>query len=235
MNRAKAAQRISNLKSEISNLRLSLLFILSFFILPPLSTHAFTQRSEVDLLIQKIESRYGQMRGLAADFEQVYSMPGVRAERRERGTLVLRRPRMMRWEYESGKLFIVNNREVWFYVPADRTATHAQASEVEDARFPFLFLLSQTSLKRVSRSITLAANDEQSGTRTLRIIPREGVGVREVLLEIYMDGRVSRVRTTDNGGAVSEISLTNLRENFIAPLTAFQFQPPAGVTVREMR
>lgn len=232
MNRTRA----SRVKGESSiAVRLLVLFLLSTFSSLLILPSAFAGRSEVDLLLQKIESRYTRMRGLAADFEQVYSAPGVRGTRRERGTLTLRRPRLMRWEYESGKLFIVNNREVWFYVPADSEATRAQAGEVDDARFPFLFLLSDTNLRRISRSITLAASDQQSDTRELRIIPREAGAVREVLLDVYVDGRVSRVRTTDEGGAVSEISLTNVRENFVAPLTAFQFQPPAGVTIRVMR
>ncbi len=223
-------------KSKIVRLLVAalLLFPISPFPLFPLSPIAFAQRSDVDLLLQKIESRYGRMRGLSADFEQVVHAPGVR-ERRERGTLILRRPRLMRWEYESGKLFIVNNREVWFYVPADGEATHAQVSEVADARFPFLFLLSDTNLRRISRSIALAVGDQQSDTRSLRIIPRNGSGIREVILDVFQDGRISRVKMTDESGAVSEISLTNVRENFVAPLNAFQFQPPAGVTVRTMR
>src|SRR5215213_8387967 len=124
------------------------------------SLRAQTQ-GEVGELIKRIETRYGRMRGLAADFEQTYSGPGVRA-RRESGRLFLERPRRMRWEYDPkpGKLFIVNGREVWFYVPADREATHADASQVSDARFPFLFLLGNTNLRRVFRSITLV---EQQG------------------------------------------------------------------------
>jgi outer membrane lipoprotein carrier protein len=116
---------------------------------------ANAQRSELDSLINNIEARYGRMRGLAAEFEQRYSAPGVR-ERRERGRLVLQRPRRMRWEYDPkpGKLFIVNGRDVWFYVPADREATRADLSNVSDARFPFLFLLGQTNLRREFRSVT---------------------------------------------------------------------------------
>src|SRR5215210_311075 len=65
-------------------------------------------QSELDNLIKRIETRYGRMRGLAADFEQTYSAPGVRT-RRESGRLFLQRPRRMRWEYDPkpGKLFIV--------------------------------------------------------------------------------------------------------------------------------
>lgn len=221
------------MKSAALSLFISL-FILHPSSLIPLSSPSLAQASELESLIGKIEARYGRMRGLAAEFEQVYGAPGMR-ERRERGRLVLERPRRMRWEYDPkpGKLFIVNGRDVWFYVPADREATHADLNSVSDARFPFLFLLGQTNLRREFRSITLAPNDAQAETRTLRLVPRTAsTGLREAFLEVYPDGRILRVKMLDEAGAASEVTLTNVRENYIAPADAFDFSPPPGVTVR---
>jgi outer membrane lipoprotein carrier protein len=203
------------------------------------SSHVLqAQRGELDELIKRIEARYGRMRGLAADFEQTYTGAGVRA-RRESGRLVLQRPRRMRWEYDPkpGKLFIVNGREVWFYVPADREATLADAAGVSDARFPFLFLLGNTNLRRIFRSITLAeAKGGPADTRTLRLVPRaKAAGLQEVFLEVFTDGRISKIRLTDEAGAASEVTLSNVRENFIAPADAFEFRPPPGVTVRKLK
>ncbi|MBA3805214.1 MAG: outer membrane lipoprotein carrier protein LolA [Acidobacteria bacterium] len=196
------------------------------------------QQSELDNLIKRIETRYGRMRGLAADFEQTYSAPGVRT-RRESGRLFLQRPRRMRWEYDPkpGKLFIVNGREVWFYIPADREATHAGAGQVADARFPFLFLLGNTNLRRAFRSITLIeGNNSSPDARYLRLVSRDNIsGLREIFLEVFADGRISRIKIIDEAGAISEVSLTNMRENFIAPDEAFEFRPPPGVTVRRIK
>jgi outer membrane lipoprotein carrier protein len=189
-------------------------------------------------LVRRIESRYGRMRGLAADFEQVYRGPGAR-ERRERGRLFLQRPRRMRWEYDPkpGKLFIVNGREVWFYSPADREATHALTDSVSDARFPFLFLLGQTNLRREFRSITFA--DQQGAdddARVLRLIPAANVvGLREIYLTVLSDGQIVKLALVDEAGASSEVSLSNVSENFTAPTTAFEFHPPTGVTVRRQK
>jgi len=187
-----------------------------------------------DQLIRRIEARYGRMRGLAAEFEQTYSAPGVR-ERRERGRLVLQRPRRMRWEYDPkpGKLFIVNGRDVWLYLPADREATHADVNNVSDSRFPFLFLLGQTNLRREFSSITVVGDGAQAGTKLLRLVPRNGsTGLREIFLEVFADGRIARVKMLDESGAISDVALTNVRENFIAPAEAFEFHPPPGVTIR---
>ena len=200
------------------------------------SPFAYAQHSEVESLVKRIESRYGRMRGLAADFVQTYRAPGVRP-RSERGRLVLQRPRRMRWEYNSqpSKLFIVNGREVWFYVPADREATRVDASAVSDARFPFLFLLGNTDLRRAFRSITLVEQNSSSpGAQTLRLIPQDkAAGLREILLEVLPDGRITKVSLTDEAGAISEVALENVHENFIAPAEAFIFHPPPGVRVRQ--
>lgn len=207
--------------------------VLSFGCCAPVSAQSETER-----LIKLLESRYGRMRGLAAEFEQVYSAPNAR-ERRERGRLFLQRPRRMRWEYDPkpGKLFIVNGREVWFYVPADREAVRADASSISDARFPFLFLLGQTDLRRQFRSITLSAQASWfSQTRELRLIPRGSAGgLSEIFLEVFPDGSISKIRLKDDAGAISAVTLTNVRENYVAPPAAFEFQPPPGVTVRRQK
>lgn len=198
-----------------------------------------TSSTELDQLISRIEARYSSMHGLAADFEQSYSGPGVR-EKRERGRVFLKRPRLMRWEYDPkpGKLFIVNNRDVWFYSPADREATRADAGKISDVRFPFLFLLGQKNLRRQFREIAFASEDRGSSSsiRTLRLVlKRKETGISAIFLEVTMDGRISKVRQIDEADAVSEFLLSNVRENYIAPAEAFEFSPPSGVTVRRQK
>lgn len=232
---------MNRVKGRVPAVALCALWLFAFTLLPlclfPFSTCVYAEKSELDMLVKRIETRYGRMRGLAAEFEQTYSAPGAR-ERRERGRLFLQRPRRMRWEYDPkpGKLFIVNGRDVWFYIPADREAVHAQTSAVSDARFPFLFLLGQTNLRREFRSVELVSQDNTSGLRRLRLTPRRNAyGLREILMEVYTDGRISKVKLLEESGAVSEVALTNVRENFDAPAEAFEFRPPPGVTVRKQK
>jgi outer membrane lipoprotein carrier protein len=222
-----------------AQLTISLLFFFPLFLFPLLPVTPFSpsrvvaQTSEPELLVKRIEARYGRMRGLAAEFEQVYSAPGERI-RRESGRLFLARPRRMRWEY-PGKLFIVNGRDVWFYVTADREATHADAGAVSDSRFPFLFLLGQTNLRRAFTSISIVEDgDAATDVRTLRLVPRNNAGgLSELFLTTTTDGSILRVKMVEARGATSEISLRNVRENYVAPSDAFQFTPPPGVTVRK--
>jgi outer membrane lipoprotein carrier protein len=215
---------------------LSLFYALSLLTFSPAassSSHVAAQTSEAELLVKRIEARYSRMRGLAAEFDQVYSAPGQRS-RQESGRLFLARPRRMRWEY-PGKLFIVNGRDVWFFVPADREATHADVGAVSDSRFPFLFLLGQTNLRRAFNSISMAEDTSAApDARTLSLAPRNNAGgLRELFLTTTTDGSILKVKMVEAGGATSEITLRNVRENYVAPPDAFQFTPPPGVTVRK--
>ena len=107
---------------------------------------------------------------------------------------------------------------------------------VSDERFPFLFLLGATNLRKLFRSISLVEQSGAQEARTLRLVPRDKVaGLREVFLEVFNDGRISRIRILDEGGATSEVTLMNVHENFIAPAEAFLFRPPPGVTVRRLK
>jgi outer membrane lipoprotein carrier protein len=211
-----------------------LLFLPLIFSPIPLSSVS-AQANDAELLVKRIEARYGRMRGLAAEFEQVYTAQGGRV-RRETGRLFLARPRKMRWEY-PGKLFIVNGRDVWFYIPSDREATHAYTGAVSDERFPFLFLLGQANLRRAFSSISIVEDGNASQeARTLRLVPRNNrAGLREVFLTVSMDGRILKVKMLDDAGSLSEISLSNVREDYVAPSEAFQFTPPPGVIVRKQR
>ena len=71
-----------------------------------------------------VDAHYNHLRSLQAEFTELYRGSGM--ERTETGTLWLKKPGKMRWEYRSPreKLFVSDGRDAWFYVPADRQANH---------------------------------------------------------------------------------------------------------------
>ena len=75
---------------------------------------------EVAQLARAVDEHYNHLRSLESDFTEIYRGEG--AERVESGTLWLKKPRKMRWEYRSPKekLFISDGEAVWFYLPKER-------------------------------------------------------------------------------------------------------------------
>src|SRR5208283_123001 len=112
--------------------------------------HGHRQNSdprEVQQLARAVDDHYNHLRSLQSDFTEIYRGNG--AERVESGTLWLKKPRKMRWEYRSPKekLFVSDGQSVWFYVPAERQVRKTDLKRLDDLRSPIAFLLGKTKLE----------------------------------------------------------------------------------------
>src|SRR5437588_12224674 len=91
---------------------------------------------DVHSIASAVDEHYNHLRTLQAEFTEVYRGSGI--ERTEAGTLWLKKPGKMRWEYRSPrqKLFVSDGHEAWFYVPDDRQARKTPVSKLDDIRSP---------------------------------------------------------------------------------------------------
>src|SRR5579859_4770727 len=116
--------------------------------------------ADVKTLAASVDAHYNHLRSLEAEFTEVYRGSGM--ERTETGTLWLKKPGKMRWEYRSPreKLFVSDGKDAWFYIPEDRQARKSPARKLEDARSPLAFLLGKTRLEKELRGLSLASDIE---------------------------------------------------------------------------
>src|SRR5580658_106919 len=121
---------------------------------------------DADSIRRALEARYQHARTLQAAFYERYS-DGNGGASAESGTVYFSRPGRMRWEYESPeeKLFIVDGTNVWFYVPADRTASRAKLKESSDWRTPLALLTGKADLSKLCRSIQLVGPEAEKGNQ----------------------------------------------------------------------
>src|SRR5213078_4857872 len=115
---------------------------------------------DVHALARAVDEHYNRLRTLQAEFTEIYRGSGI--ERTESGTLWLKKPGKMRWEYRSPKekLFVSDGKTAWFYVPEDRQARKSSAKKLEDLRSPLAFLLGKTKLQKELRGLSLAPDVE---------------------------------------------------------------------------
>src|SRR5271154_6037201 len=163
---------------------------------------------DVNTVRRAMEARYWHARTLKADFFERYTdgSGGVTAES---GIVYFSSPGRMRWEYESPeqKLFIVDGTNVWFYVPADHTASRAKLKESSDWRTPLALLTGKADLSKLCRSIQLVGADAEKATQlqgeavppantVLLCVPRDAGGSDnsfQVLFETDPDAQLVRV------------------------------------------
>ena len=199
-----------------------------------------TRNAGFDLtaVIGGIQNKYSRMKGLAADFVQVYQQSDGRTLR-ETGHLLLKRYGKARWEYlePERKLFISDGRNIYFYVEGERHASRTSLKQSSDPQIPFLFLLGRSDLRSEFTRVELLSDERAviAGNRVLRLVPaRAPEEFKKLLVEVNpVTFEVRRIVIFERSGARMDFLLTNMRENFIAADGDFTFTPPPGVIVKD--
>ena len=183
-----------------------------------------------DDLVKRLETRNREVRDLTARFTQTYRSGALGRTLVERGTLAIKRPGRMLWEYEAPekKTFVSDGKRFYFYVPADRQViVREQAGE----RGVAVALLSGQSdlLVQFEAAIEMDAGD---GLDRVRLTPRSpDPEVRSVVLELDTQLRLRAISIEDAQGNTSRFRFEALRENLGLPDRMFRFELPQGVEV----
>jgi len=159
-------------------------------------------------------------------------------DRTESGTLWLKKPGKMRWEYRSPreKLFVSDGKTAWFYVPGDRQARRTEARKLEDVRSPMAFLLGKTKLQKELRGLSLAPDVTpiNPGDVILRGVPAALADrISEIVLEITPENQIVRLILDDVDGSATEYQFRDVKENVEITDARFQFSPPVGTETVE--
>ena len=146
----------------------------------------------------------------------------------------------MRWEYESpeAKLFLSDGKNVWFYVPADRTVLRSRVKESVDWRTPFMLLVRNPRISDLCKSVVPGGSREAtaSGNAVLHCFPKanQAGSKDEILLEIDGGtGDLRRVLVQQGGDVEIEFLFGDWIRNPAIPEEKFVFHPPAGVAIVE--
>jgi outer membrane lipoprotein carrier protein len=196
---------------------------------------------DIRQLARAVDEHYNHLRSLESDFTEIYRGEG--AERVESGTLWLKKPRKMRWEYRSPKekLFISDGQAVWFYLPAERQLRKTTLRKLDDERSPLAFLLGKTKLEKELQGLSRVVDQSPlgAGNTLLRGVPQSVVGqssagqATEVQLEITPSDQIVRIVLMEADGATTEFRFAGWKENLELNDSRFQFSPPPGVETVE--
>jgi outer membrane lipoprotein carrier protein len=187
---------------------------------------------DLQSVAKAVGEHYNHLRSLQAEFTETYRGSGM--DRTESGTLWLKKPGKMRWEYRSprDKLFLSDGKDAWFYLPADKQARKTPVRKLEDLRSPLGFLLGKTRLEKELQGLGFASDltPETPGNMMLRGVPKRMADrVNQVLLEITPDNRINRIVIDEVDGSTTEYRFSEQKENVGIGDERFHFTPPPGV------
>ena len=187
----------------------------------------------VDRVAEGVDRHYNDLSSLRTQFTETYRGAGI--TRTESGTLWLRRPGKMRWEYTEPKekLFVSDGKTAYFYVPGERQARRAPIKDLDDLRSPLRYLLGKTKLKKEFANLTARAGD-RPGSVLIRGVPSSMADrVAEMTLEVDPQGQIQRILIEETDGSQTEFVFTGMQENLAVEDARFRFQPPPGVELIE--
>jgi outer membrane lipoprotein carrier protein len=211
-------------------------FIIPLFLTLLLPAVAANPASDVHAIAQAVDAHYNHLQTLQAEFTETYRGSGI--ERAESGSLWLKKPGKMRWEYRSPreKLFLSDGKDAWFYLPGDRQVRRTSVRKLDDLRSPLGFLLGKTKLEKELQGLSLAPDVAAltPGNIVLRGVPKSMADrIREVILEITPDHHIARIQFEEADESVTEYRFSEQKENGSIADERFKFAAPPGVEMIE--
>ena len=181
-------------------------------------------------LARRVDARHRRAGDLTAKFVQTYRSATLGRELVERGTLAIKRPGRMLWEYRDPerKTFLSDGKTYYFYVPADKQViVRDQAGE---RGLPTLLLSGQGDI--LSQFAVGLEADPAAGHKRLRLVPRKpDPEVERVYLEVDAQDRIVGIEVYDAQDNYSLFRFDDVRENVGLGEQLFQFRTPKGVEI----
>jgi outer membrane lipoprotein carrier protein len=188
--------------------------------------------ANLDALLNRVETRYNRARTLQVLFNEQYLRPGV-GQKIESGTLELRKPGRMRWDYRkpAGKLAVSDGKFLYLYDPEQNQAQRFKMQDTEDLRAPLAFLLGKLHFQKEFKNIQ--GRPEGAGTRIAAEPRSDNLPYSAVEFLVTPEGRIQEVKVTSFDRSVLDYTFTG--EKVDPPLadSLFQFQLPPGAQLTE--
>jgi outer membrane lipoprotein carrier protein len=179
-------------------------------------------QGSADALAREVQAYYERTKDLEARFKQTYTYAGFGRRQVSEGTLKVKKPGMMRWDYTSpgpktiavkgARLVQLEPEENQVYVD-DRFDSSAMSAAVT-------FLLGKGDL---AKEFDLAVD----GSGALLLRPKESdPRVESIALTVSDSGDVLATRVVDGSGNVNEIRFEDVKRNQGLPDAAFDVKVP---------
>jgi outer membrane lipoprotein carrier protein len=196
---------------------LSLLMLL----VAPLAVRA-APASQARAVAQKVQGFYERTRALEAKFAQTYTYAAFGRKQVSRGTLYVKKPGKMRWDYEAPakKTIAVSGSRLVQWEPDANQAYVDEHFDATAMSAAVTFLLGKGDLEK---EFDLSLGEEGA----LVLTPKSpDPRVQSVTLTVGQDGEVTATKVVDGSGNVNAIAFSDIRRNAGLEDSLFELKLP---------
>jgi outer membrane lipoprotein carrier protein len=180
-------------------------------------------------VLSGIERHYNSLGTMRVEFAQTREYAG-RPRLHERGTLSLRRPKKMRWDYREpkGKLLVGDGEILHMYNPLTNQVRPIPLDDTGDLRAPLSFLLGRLNFRRQFRDVRFESID---GVKTIVGDGRRDKDPYDRVEFTYDTEALSlkRLRVIGRDGTyTTTFAFADEERNVRLDESLFVFEPPPG-------
>jgi outer membrane lipoprotein carrier protein len=175
-------------------------------------------------LTRRVQAFYEKTRDLEAAFTQTYVYGGLGRKLTSTGTLKIKKPGLMRWDYQSPspKVVAVTGKRLVQYEPEEQQAWVDEQFDATALTAAVAFLLGKGDL---ARDFTPSLGE--GGTLVLR--PKQpDPRVARITFTVGADGEVLGTSVLDGAGNENRLAFSAIKRNGGLPDAAFEVKLPAG-------
>jgi outer membrane lipoprotein carrier protein len=189
-----------------------------------------------DTVARDLQHKYDRVTDFSADFVHSYRGGVLKQQATERGTLLVKKPGKMRWEYTAPekKLFVSDGHKIYSYIPQDRQVIVGTMPRDEHAPTPALFLTGKGDITRDFNASFDKVAEAQPGSFVLKLTPKRREPEYESLT-LVLEPKTLTIQmliTVDAQGGRSAFTFSNLKENVGVADNQFVFKMPRNVDVK---
>jgi outer membrane lipoprotein carrier protein len=193
------------------------------------------QTPTAETVARDLQRKYDRVSDFSADFVHSYRGGVLKQQATERGTLLVKKPGKMRWEYTAPekKLFVSDGHKIYSYIPQDRQVVVGTMPRDEQAPTPALFLTGKGDITRDFTAAFDKVAEAPAGALALKLTPRRREPEYESLTLVF-DSHTLNLQmliTVDSQGGRSAFTFSNLKENIGLADNHFVFKMPRNVDV----
>lgn len=180
-----------------------------------------------------LQRRYDGVKDFTASFTQTYEGGVLRRKVTESGTVYVKKPGRMRWDYTTPekKLFISDGKTMFMYFPRDKQVMTNTVPDQDQATSAVLFLMGKGD---VTRDFEVRWTDgADASSYVLRLDPKTRQAEYD-WLQVTADRKTLQIRALTAGdaqGGRSTFVFSGFKENTGLADKLFQFTIPRGTEV----
>jgi outer membrane lipoprotein carrier protein len=188
--------------------------------------------AKLDPLLHGVEQRYNHARTLSIHFTESY-ISGTRTEQSESGTLALRKPGRMRWDYATppGKFFLSDGKRFYLYTPTTQRVEVTSVREMGDMHAPLAFLLGNLNFYKEFSGFS--THGEGADTWIAAEPNSATLPYTKVEFLVTPDSRIRRLRVTQDDLSILDFLFDDEKVNPPLDQNAFVFHLPSGAEIED--